>query len=100
MKNVATNYLSSIQLLPVKPNNGLLGFASFLLNGSFYVGNIAIHSRPDGNLRLVFPEKTLPNGKVISIFHPITAFAGQLVLTEVSKKYNQITGAKDNGNNS
>ncbi len=90
MENVAI--LSEISIFPIKPTSeGLLGFTSFVLNDHFYAGNIAIVSRPNGSLRLVYPEKILPNAKRINIFHPITKKAGDLILFEVTKKYQEIT---------
>lgn len=64
--------LSEIQILPVKPRNGLLAFCSFVINNAFYVGDVAIYSRLDGSgYRLVYPIKVLPNGLKINCFYPI-----------------------------
>jgi len=43
-----TNRLSEIQIIPIKPQNGLVGFASFVLDGSLYLGSIGIMTRPQG----------------------------------------------------
>lgn len=70
--------IGDIQIFPVKPRDGLIACASCVINGAFYAGNIAIHTSavaPDG-IRLVYPDKTLPNGKLINCFHPITKQAG------------------------
>lgn len=64
--------LSEIQILPVKPHNGLLAFCSFVINNSFYVGDVAIYSRLDySGYRLAYPIKILSNGAKINCFHPI-----------------------------
>ena len=64
--------LSEIQIVPVKPNNGLVGFVSFVLDESFFVGDVAIYSRIDQQgYRLVYPAKTLFNGLKINCFKPI-----------------------------
>ena len=90
MKNVALHQ-SEISWLPVKPTpNGLLGFCSFVLCDSFYVGNVALHATSTGDLRLVYPDKVLPNGKRIHVFHPIKQEAGDIVLSAISQKYQQI----------
>ena len=78
--------ISEVSILPVKPQNGLLGFVSFVLNHAFFVGNVAIYSRPDGSsIRLVFPTKVLPNGKEISVIHPITQDCYNLIAEAVTK---------------
>lgn len=82
--------LSEISIIPIKPINGLLGFASFVINGQFYVGNVGIHSKPCGAIRLLYPEKALPNGKIVSSFHPITKNAGSEITKQVALKYNNI----------
>ena len=72
--------VSEIQIIPVKPKEGLVAFASCVINNQFYVGDIAIYTRPNGeDQRLVYPCKVLPNGKRINCFHPINQeTAGQL----------------------
>ncbi len=88
--------LSEIQILPVKPRNGLIAFASFVLNESFYVGNIAIYTTPNGlDYRLVYPLKILSNGKSINIFHPITKEAGEVVRLAITEKYNSLIRDKN-----
>ena len=83
-------HLTEIEIIPIKPINGLLGFASFVINEQFYVGNVGIHSKPCGNIRLLYPEKILPNGKVVSSFHPITKDAGIEITRQITLKYNNI----------
>ena len=62
--------ISEIQITPIKPHNGLVAFASIIINQQFYVGDIAIYSSPstDDGFRLVYPCKVLPNGKKINSF--------------------------------
>jgi DNA-binding cell septation regulator SpoVG len=81
--------ITEVQIIPVKPSGGLVAFASCVINGTLYAGNIAIHtslSAPDG-LRLVYPDKILPNGKVINCFHPITKEAGEVIKKAIVSKY-------------
>lgn len=48
-----------------------MGFASFVLNGQLYCGSVAVHSRPDGGIRLVWP-KISNRGVQYPTVHPIT----------------------------
>ena len=77
--------ISEIQFYPVKPKDGLLGFVSFVLDGKFWMGSVAVFSRPDGNYRLVYPTRKVA-GQNINIFHPITYEVGQQVEVAVSEK--------------
>ena len=72
--------VSEVEIIPVKPHNGLIAFASCLVNSQLYLGDIAIHTRPDGSgFRLVYPAKTLQHGKTVNIVHPITKEAGETI---------------------
>jgi len=83
--------VSEVQIFPVKPRDGLVAFASFIINRQLYIGNIGVHTRPCGGYRLVFPGKTLPNGKVIQCLHPITCEAGAIFLRAITHKFEAIS---------
>ena len=84
--------ISEIQIIPVKPKDGLVAFASCVINSQFYIGDIAIYTRPDGqDYRLVYPCKTLPNGKKINCFHPINQDAGIALRNAIIGKYLDMT---------
>lgn len=81
--------LSEIQIIPIKPSNGLLAFCSFVVNGFLFVGDVAIYNspgRPEG-YRLVFPDKVLRTGKKINVVYPITQEAGRVITDAIVKKY-------------
>ncbi len=83
--------VSEIQVIPIKPQNGLVAFASCVINDQFYIGNIGIHTRADGSgYRLVFPLKILPNGKAIQCFHPICRWAGDQINTAIINKLEKL----------
>lgn len=83
--------LSEIQIIPVKPHNGLLAFCSFVLNDQFYVGDVAIYSclNQEG-YRLVYPIKILPNGLKVSCFHPINRRSAQMVESPVIAEFEKL----------
>lgn len=59
--------ISEVQIELIKPNNGLIGFASMVIDGNFYLSSIAIHKKlNDDGYRLTYPNK----GQ-FTIFHPI-----------------------------
>ncbi len=77
--------ISEVNIVPIKPNNGHIGFASFILNNALYVGNVAIFTRMDGQgLRLVYPKK---GG--LDCVHPISKEFGQELCEAVEQKYNE-----------
>ena len=82
--------LSEINFLPIKPQGSLIGFASLVINHSLYAGAIGVHTRPDGSFRLLFPDRLLPTGKRIQVFHPITREAEEIFCKAVAEKINQL----------
>jgi DNA-binding cell septation regulator SpoVG len=84
--------ISEVQITPVKPKEGLVAFASCVINNQLYIGNIAIYTRPDGNdFRLAYPTKTLPNGKQINCVHPINRQAGEIIRRKIVERFVEIS---------
>ena len=80
--------VSEIEILPVKPRGGLVAFATCVIDGRFFVGDIGVHSRPDGSdYRLVFPSKLLPNGAKINVFNPINRETGDQLKSKIIEAY-------------
>jgi len=85
-------FISEIQIVPIKPRNGLVAFASCVINHSLYIGNIAIYTSPakEEGYRLVYPSKILPNGKEINCVHPINKEAGSTMAASIIDKYKEL----------
>jgi len=82
--------ISEIQVIPVKPKNGLIGFVSFVLDEKYYVSSVAIYTRLDGSgYRLVYPTK-LVGIKNVNIFHPINNEVGKVIDEAVTNKINEL----------
>lgn len=92
--------ISQIEIFPIRPKNGLIGFASFTIDGAFAVAGVGIHTRPNGEgIRLVYPVKTLSNGAEITLFHPICRGVGEAVDQAVGQQLhylNSINTRRDN----
>ena len=85
--------ISEIEIFPLKPKSGLVGFCSFVIFDSIYIGSIGIHTSPGSpaGFRLVFPTKILPNGKQISCAHPISREVGEAIQKAVVRKIHELT---------
>lgn len=81
--------LSEIQVVPVKPNNGLVGFASLVFDNCLYLGSIGIYIRPGGSYRLTYPTKTGTNGN-FNIFHPINREVADEIEKAIITKFENI----------
>ena len=84
--------ITEVSILPIKPRDGLIAFASCIINNFLYIGSIAIHSSPINPeiYRLVYPMKVLPNGKKINCVHPVSKEAGEAITKAVIRKYKEI----------
>lgn len=82
--------ISEIEIIPIKPKGGLIGFASFVLDEKYYVSSVAIYTRLNtSSYRLVYPAKKIGE-KNINIFHPINSGVGKIIDEAVIKKVNEI----------
>lgn len=82
--------ISNIEIVPVRPQKGLIGFASFLIDNAFAINGIGVHSRPDGSgIRLLYPEKIV-NGLKLSLFHPIRKDIGDRVTALVEQEFGRL----------
>lgn len=86
--------ISEIQIVPIKPNNGLVGFVSFVLNDDLYLGSIGIFTRPEGGYRLTYPTKKVGN-RDINIFHPINKEFAEAIEKAVIKKFEDVMNQND-----
>lgn len=84
--------ISDVQVVPVKPQNGLVAFISFVLNEQIYLGNLGLYtsfSSPYG-FRLVYPTRKLQSGVKLSLVHPISKIVGATIEKQVVDEYQKI----------
>jgi DNA-binding cell septation regulator SpoVG len=83
--------VSEIEIVPVKPANGLVGFASCVLDNKLFLGSIAIYTRlSTEGYRCVYPTKKLPNGQQLQVYYPINKETSHVIEQAVSKKLDQL----------
>jgi len=84
------NQIAEIQIVPIKPNNGLIGFASLVLDQKIYLGSIGIHTKIEGSgYRLTYPTKKIGD-KNINLYHPITRELGIVIEQAILEKANKV----------
>jgi len=86
--------ISEVNILPVKPNSGLIAFASVVLDESLYLGSIGVHSRLDGSYRITYPTKKL-GSKELNLYHPISRDFGKQIEQAVVAKCEQLFKGRD-----
>ncbi len=78
--------ISEVQIDFIKPNNGLIGFASFVIDSSVYISSVAIHTKLNGDgYRLTYPSKGS-----FTICHPINKSASLEIETAIFSKLKDV----------
>ena len=82
--------ITEIQIIPIKANNGLVAFASLVLDDNLYLSSIGVHKKLDGDgYRITYPTKKVGD-KNMNIYHPINKRTSKIiedVIIEKIKKY-------------
>ena len=87
--------ISEVQIVPVKANNGLIGFTSFVLYEAIYCGSVGVFTRPNGGYRLVYPTRKMI-GKDIDVYYPINKQVGLAIEEAVAIKFEEVV-SNENG---
>jgi len=82
-------YISEVNVTPIKPQDGLIAFASLVVNESLYLGSIAVYTRLDGSYRLLYPTKKLGE-RFVDLFHPISRETSKQIEAAIFKKCEEI----------
>ena len=77
--------ISEVQVTPIKPIDGLVGFASLVFDNKLYLSSIGIYTRLQGGYHLAFPTKGH-----INIFHPINKEIATEIEDAVISKFKEV----------
>ncbi len=81
--------ISEINITPIRPVDGLVAFASFVLEDSLYCGAVGIVTRLNGGYRLVYPKRQVGD-RQLDVFYPISKSVGLRIEDVVIKKYEEV----------
>lgn len=87
--------VTEVNIAPIKPRDGLVAFASCVINNDMFCGSIAVYVRPDGSYRILYPAKKM-NDSDLSIYHPINRSASKMIEEAICKKCEEIFNKKCN----
>jgi DNA-binding cell septation regulator SpoVG len=91
--------ISEITIDLVKPKEGLIGFASLVIEESIYLGNIGIVKRLDEDtFRLTYPTRKVGD-KSFNIYYPINKESGKKIEKAVTKRLKEVLKKNDRHNN-
>lgn len=84
--------IDEISISLIKPKNGLVCFASCILNRSLYLGCIAVYTTlsHSSGYRLVYPNKVATNKGVLPCFYPINQELGNELRNAIVEKLEEV----------
>lgn len=82
--------ITEIQIEFIKPNNGMIGFASLIINDSIYLSSIAFHKKLHAEgYRITYPSK----GQ-FGIFYPINKVCSKQIEEAILQKLENVMNRK------
>lgn len=90
--------ISEISIDLVKPKDGLVAFASLVIEDAIYLGNIGVIKRlGEESYRLVYPTRKVGE-KNFNIYYPINKESGQVIEKAVNKRLKEVLKKDDRHN--
>lgn len=87
--------ISEVQITPIKPVQGLVAFASCVIDGRLYISSLGVHKRLDGSgYRITYPTKKV-GVRQLNYFHPITKDAGLAIERAIVVKCRELFEKSD-----
>lgn len=87
--------ISEVQITPIKPVEGLVAFASCVIDEWLYISSLGVHKRLDGSgYRITYPTKKI-GVRQLNYFHPITKDAGLVIERAVVAKCRELFEKSD-----
>ena len=78
--------ITEVKIEIVKPKDGLIGFASVVIDNSIYLSSIAVYKKLNAQgYRILYPKKG-----VFDIFHPITKEASSIIEEAIFNKLEDV----------
>ncbi|MFA4995705.1 MAG: septation protein SpoVG family protein [Patescibacteria group bacterium] len=82
--------ISEVQIIPIKAKDGLIAFASLVVNQSIYLSSIGIHVKADGSgYRITYPTKQI-GIRQINLFHPINKETSKSIEEAIINKAKEV----------
>jgi len=87
--------VTEVDIAFVKPKNGLIAFASVVLDDQLFLSGIAIHQKMSGDgYRLTYPTRKV-GGEQFDLFHPIRRPVGIAIEQAIVAKLKNVVSRND-----
>jgi len=97
-KRIKRDEISEVIFYPITPTStGLICYVSFTYKNAIRIHDCGIITKPMGGYRLLYPVKTLSNGKRISSVYPISKEVGKKIEDFLLSEYDRFIKENTNG---
>lgn len=87
--------VSEVNIVPIKAVDGLVAFASCVVNGQLYLGSLGVHRRLDGTgYRITYPTKRV-GARELNYYHPLNKQAGAVIEQAIVTKCRELFERSD-----
>jgi DNA-binding cell septation regulator SpoVG len=84
--------VNKVEIVPIKPHEGLLAFANIEIDDQIYIGSIGVHKRRDGTgYRITFPTRKV-GGYQMTICHPTKPDLSKEIESAITSKAEEVLG--------
>lgn len=82
--------ITEVQITPIKPKDGLIAFASVVVENSLYLGFLGVYTRLDGTgYRITYPTKKVGENS-LNIYHPTNKETSKVIEEAIIIKVKEI----------
>ncbi len=82
--------ITEVQITPIKPKDGLVAFASVVVENILYLGFLGVYTRLDGTgYRITYPTKKVGENS-LNIYHPINKETSKAIEEAIIIKVKEI----------
>ena len=90
--------VTEVHITPIKPTDGLVAFASCVIDGQLFLGSLGVHKRLDGTgYRVTYPTKRIGSHE-LNYYHPLTKNAGAAIQAAVNARCIELFEKSDDTN--
>lgn len=83
--------IKRVEIVPIRPFEGLIAFANVVLEEGLFLGSIGIHRKLDGGFRITFPSKKIGETN-LCIYHPMNPEVSKEFETAICSRAEEVLG--------
>lgn len=81
--------IKRVEIVPIRPCEGLIAFANIVLEEGLYLGSIGVHRKLDGGFRITFPTRKVGETN-LCIYHPLNPIVSKEFETAICSKAEEV----------